>query len=121
MFRKMPFILLFLITLILLLHPFISLYLKQLLFATSLTIKSFIIFLLPTIFGLLFNTMINMANQASKIIFLILFCVCCSNILSTFLSHYIGKIAYHIDLSLILYRSNKELLPLWSLPLPTLI
>ncbi len=119
MFRKMPFILLFVILLILLIAPFISVEIKQILFAVSVTIKSLIIFLLPIIiFGLLFKTMVSLASRATLVILLILACVCCSNILSTFTSHFVGAWVYHFNLSLIQSTSAQTLLPFWSWQFP---
>ncbi len=122
MFRKMPLVLMLIIAGVILLNPFIPDPIKQILYGISLTIKSLIIFLLPfIIFGLLFKTMIHLSNSASKVILLILACVCAANFISTFLSHYMGELAYHLDLSLIQPHGTKELLPQWSFQFPRLI
>src|SRR5579862_9689095 len=100
MFRKMPVILLLIIAAAMLCHPWISISVKQFLYAISLTIKSFIVFLLPfIIFGLLFKTMATLSRGATTLIALILGCVCFSNALSTFLSHFVGEWIYQFDLS----------------------
>lgn len=122
MFRKLPFILIGLIAGLLLIDGFLSYEVKSFLLAVSLTIKSFIITLLPfIIFGLLFKVMTQLANQATKIILLILAMVCCSNFLSTFISHFVGIWVFHFDLSVIQPQNSNELSPLWDLRIPKLI
>ncbi len=122
MFRKMPFVLIIVIAAILLLNPFFSYETKQIFYAISLTIKSLIIFLLPIIiFGLLFKTMISLARRATLLVLLVLLCVCSSNILSTFLSHYIGEWVYHLDLTLVKPNPVQALLPAWKWQFPQLI
>jgi Na+/H+-dicarboxylate symporter len=117
MFRKMPIFLIALILLLLAVDNYLPHEVKAFLYAVSLTIKSFIITLLPVIiFGLLFKVMTQLAKQATKIILLILALVCCSNFLSTFISHYVGMWVYHFDLSLIQPKGGDELEPLWTLP-----
>ena len=122
MFRKMPFILLAIILAIIFLDPWIPLILKQILYSISLSIKSIIIMLLPfIIFGLLFKAVVMLSNKATKIIGLILVLVCCSNFISTFLSHYVGIYVYNFDLSMVMPKEISGLSPLWSLELPKLI
>lgn len=122
MFRKMPFILLVIILAIVLLDRFIPLDIKQFLYAVSLSIKAIIVLMLPLIiFGLLFKAAVILANNATKIIGIILVAVCCSNFISTFLSHYVGKYVYSFDLSMILPKELFHLEPLWNLNLPKLI
>lgn len=122
MFRKMPFILLIMIIAILYLNQYIPLEVKQVLYAISLSIKSIIVLILPfIIFGLLFKTVVGLAQRATLIIGLIVLCVCCSNATSTFLSHYVGSWIYNFDLSLILPKESSGLTPAWSLDLPRLI
>lgn len=90
MFQHMPLILIGIIVLIISIQGFIPDPLQSFLYGVSLSIKSLIIFLLPfIIFGLLFKAAVNLASHATKIIFLILIGICCSNFLSTFLSHYV--------------------------------
>lgn len=122
MLRSMPFVLVMIIAVTLLLNPFIPLETKQILYAISLMMKSMIVFLLPfIIFGLLFKTIIGLAQRATAIIALILLCVCCSNFTSTFLSHYVGVWIYHFNLSLVLPNDTQGLTPAWSWQFPTLI
>ena len=122
MFRSMPFLLLIVIAMIVLFDSFIPLEVKQILLAMSLSFKSAIIFVLPIIiFSLLFKTMVNLASKATAVIALILVCVCCSNFLSTFISHYIGQMIYHLDISIIPPRTTEGLIPAWSWQLPKLI
>jgi len=122
MFRSMPFVLIVVIAITLFLNPFMSLEVKQFLYAVSLTVKSGIIFLLPLIiFSLLFNTMVGLARRATAVIALILLCVCCSNFTATFLSHYVGMWIYHIDLSIIQPKNTAGLMPMWIAQWPKLI
>lgn len=122
MFRKMPFILLAIMVSIVLLNPLIPEAAKQVLYALSLTIKSGIMFILPfIIFGLLFSTMVDLAHRATGIILLILVCVCSSNYLSTFLSHYVGSFIYHLDFSLVSPEKLSGLNPAWDWTLAPLV
>lgn len=122
MFRKMPYILVASIVVIMLINPFIPLVVKQFLYAISLSIKSLIIFVLPfIIFSLLFKAAITLAHSAVRIIGMILALVCCSNFISTFLSHYVGIWIYHFDLSMIVPEGVAGLEPLWTVSLPTVI
>jgi Na+/H+-dicarboxylate symporter len=122
MFRKMPFILAAVIGLITLLYPFIPLVIKEGLYAISLSIKEIIVLFLPfIIFGLLFKAAVTLANNATKIILMILVLLCCSNFISTFLSHYVGAWIYNFDLSLVSPQKIIELKPLWSWKAPTLV
>ncbi len=122
MFRKMPFILLAVIAIIMLLDPVIPFFIKQYLYSVSLTIKAIIVFLLPIIiFSLLFKSAVTLSSGATKIIGIILILVCCSNFLSTFLSHYVGELIYKLELSMIMQDNINELVSLWSIDLPKLI
>lgn len=126
MFRQMPVILIALICAIVFLNSYIPLPFQQAFYAMSLTIKSCIIFLLPLIiFGLLFKAALNLSNNATRIIGLILGGVCLSNFISTYLSHFIGEWIYHFDLSLIspeaLGQGQSGLQPLWTFTLPSWI
>lgn len=109
MFSKMPVILVVLIAGIVWLNPYIPSSVQQILYAISLSIKSGIIFVLPyVIFGLLFKAALNLSNNASKIIGLILGGVCVSSFISLFISHFIGEWVYGFDLSLIIPKSSQE-------------
>ncbi len=122
MFSKMPFVLIAVVLAVVFLDPFISLTLKQTLYALSLTIKEIIVALLPfIIFGLLFKASVTLASGATRIIGLILVLVCISNFVSTFLSHSVGSWIYHFDLSMIKPKEFQGLQPLWTLTLPKLI
>lgn len=122
MFRKMPFILLLLISVIVIFGHHIPVYVQSFLYTISLSIKAVIISILPLIiFGLLYKVMTQLAQSASKLILLILAGVCCSNFLSTFVSHYVGMWIYHFDLSVIPPQSANALVPLWELHLPNFI
>jgi len=116
MFGRMPYILLGIIALCVLCDPWITPEIKSFIYALSLTIKSGIFIVLPVlIFGLLFKTAISLANQATKTILFILLCVCCSNFLSTMLSHFVGSGVYECTLSLLLPKTTAPLAPLWTI------
>lgn len=103
MLRKMPFVLVTIIISIIFLNPLIPLYYQQLIYSVSLSIKSIIVFLLPfIIFSLLFKAVVNLSNNATRIIFIILIAVFCSNFLSTFISKIVGSLVYNFNLSIIL-------------------
>lgn len=122
MFRKMPFLLVFIILAIVFLDPIMPLFLKKTLYSISITIKSLIIFFLPLIiFGLLFKASVILSSNATKVIGTILLLVCCSNFCSTFLSHYLGIWIYNFDISLIIPKEIGSLTTLWTLKLPQLI
>jgi Na+/H+-dicarboxylate symporter len=65
--------------------------------------------------------MVNLARRATLVVLLILLCVCSSNVISTFLSHYIGEWVYHFNLSLVKPNSVQTLLPAWSFEFPKLM
>ncbi len=122
MFRRMPIILLISIIILFFIEKNIPLVFKQILYSLSLSIKEVIVFALPiVIFALLFKTILSLSQNATKIIGLILILVCCSNFLSTFLSHYVGGWIYNFDLSMIMPNEHKELVALWNFSLPKLI
>ena len=122
MFRKMPFLLVFIILAIVFLDPILPLSLKEFLYSISITIKSLIIFFLPfIIFGLLFKASVILSSNATKVIGTILLLVCCSNFCSTFLSHYLGIWIYNFDISLLIPKETGGLTTLWTLELPQLI
>lgn len=122
MFKKIPFILLAIILAIISLNQFIPIEIKQFLYTISLFIKSIVVFLLPIIiFGLLFKTAVGLASSATRVIVFILIAVCCSNFISTFLSHGVGSWVYQFDLSVMLPSQGNNLKSLWTLELPKII
>ena len=122
MFHRMPFVLIAVILAAIILDPFIPIEGKQILYGISLSIKSLIIFLLPIIvFGLLFKAAVQLANNATRIILLILVCVCLSSFLCLFVSHYVGQWVYRFDLSLIPPQESEGLQTSWFLSFPKLI
>ncbi len=122
MFKKIPVMLLVVIITIIFAGQFIPLPIKQRLYEISLFIKSLLVMLLPLlIFSLLFKASVNLAHHATRIIGLILVCVCGSSILCLFLSHYIGIWVYQMDLSIVLPKNSNELTPVWTISLPRLI
>lgn len=122
MFHKMPYILFGLILLTLVIYSYLPIPVMQFFYALSLSIKSLIIFLLPfIIFCLLFKTMVELSRRATTVILLILLCVCVSNAITTFFSHYVGSMVYQFDFSLIMPVSSKPLIPTWTFNLPSLL
>ncbi|MCS5712358.1 cation:dicarboxylate symporter family transporter [Candidatus Berkiella aquae] len=122
MFHKMPLYLLAVILGVVLLQPYLSNEVQAALYGVSLSIKNLLLFILPAvIFSLLFKTAVDLAHQATKLILLILAAVCCSNFLSTFISHYVGTSLYLFDLKLVLPSTINELTPLWQLQFPSWI
>ncbi len=122
MFKKMPFILLIVIALVVLFERFIPVTLLSFFYGLSLSIKSVIIFLLPAvIFMLLFKTTAQLSGKATKIILLLLFAISCSNFISTLVSYVVGNGIYHLDLSINLPKDSSELTPSWLFSLPKLI
>ncbi|MEG8230254.1 cation:dicarboxylase symporter family transporter [Candidatus Rickettsia tasmanensis] len=104
------------------LNPLMSLEVQRLLYSISLSIKSIIGLFLPLIiFGLLFKSVVMLAKDATRIVFLILLLVCGSNFCSTFISHYVGIYIYQFDLSIISPIENDSLKPLWLLNFPNII
>lgn len=122
MFSKMPVIMLAIIGAIFLLDGFIPYEVKSHVFALSLLVKSIIIFSLPfIIFMLLFKTVAKLSSSATKVIFLILAAVCCSNFISTMVSYQIGSSIYHMDLSLAIPQDVAGLQPAWSQTIPSVV
>lgn len=102
LFKKMPIILGFIIIIVIGIGNKIPLETAQMLYGISLSIKSFIIFILPAlIFILLFNAAVNLSKDASKIILLIISGVVISNFITTSLAGFIGQWVYSFDMNLI--------------------
>ncbi|MDP2194151.1 MAG: cation:dicarboxylase symporter family transporter, partial [Alphaproteobacteria bacterium] len=122
MFKKMPFLLIILILITTLITPYLSFEVKQFVFTTSFIIKKVIVFLLPlVIFGLLFKTVIQLAEKATKIILAILVFICLSNLLSTMLSYVVAQWVYGFNFRMITPNSIQELVPLFDVPLSPFI
>lgn len=101
LFLKMPVILGFIILLIIGVGNKIPLETAQMLYGISLSIKSFIIFILPfLIFTLLFNASVNLSKDASKIILIIILGVIASNFTTTSIAGFIGQWVYSFDMEL---------------------
>lgn len=122
MLRNIPLIVLFIGAIIILFSKFIPVVVFQNLYAISLAIKSFIIFILPVIiFGLLLKSTINLAEDASLIIGLILGCVVVSSILALICSKFVGQFIYSLNLSIYSPDPNANLAAAWNLEFPNLI
>lgn len=119
MFKKMPFILLGVILSAGIMTPWLPVPCRSVLYGVSLSLKSLIVFMLPfLIFGLLFKTAVQIAGKATKTILLILGAVCCSNFFSTFLSYWVGRVAYRMDLPMALPPEGSALQAAWTFSLP---
>ncbi len=122
MIKKMPFILIIVMSIAGLLEPHIPLNIKGFIYGISLSIKSILFFLLPgLIFLLLFKTASTLAKGATKLIFIILGFVILSNCISTFSSYGIGKALHKCNISLQMPDHTNELTSLWHLQLPTFL
>lgn len=123
MLKKLPVVLGLIIVLSILLNPVIPLPVKQVIYACSLTIKSIVLFLLPfIIFGLLFKTFVKLSDKALSVIILIFGCLCTSNFINTYLTHYIGSLFYYFDLHIgEKITPAAQLSPYFSLELPQLV
>ena len=123
MLKKLPVILILVIILSILFNSIIPLMFKQIIFACSLTIKSIVLFLLPfVIFGLLFKTFVKLADNALSVIVLIFGGLCLSNLINTFLTHYVGSLFYQFDLNIgHVIKNTDQLAPYFSLQLPQII
>lgn len=122
MLKKIPILLLILIALIAIGNQHISLPIKSFAFALALSIKAILVFSLPLlIFLLIFKTISELAQGATKLIFIILLCVVLSNFTSTFTSFCMGKILHGLDISMTFPEKKNELMPLWSFCLPSLL
>lgn len=122
MFKKMPFVLLSLILSISLIGSWIPVTIQEFLYGLSLTIKSFIVFILPFIvFCLLFRTTVHLAKRATSIILWIIALVCLSNFVSTLISYGFGLFVYQLDLSIALPQDKALLQPVGDFAFPKLI
>lgn len=122
MFQKMPFLLIFIIVSVFLGGGFLPVSLQSALYASSLTIKSLIAFLLPfIIFGLLFRASVLMARKATWIVGIILISVCLSTFIAVFLARFVGILAYNISGAVSFPESAQALCPLWHFEFPTFI
>lgn len=119
MFRNMPFVLLTIILLIISFSSWISPYYQSALYGLSLTIKSFIVFVLPlVVFGLLFKIAVHFSSKASNIILFILAAICVSNFFSTLISFVIGQYVYNLDITMQFPSESDSLVPVWDFILP---
>lgn len=122
MFCKTPFVLLAMGLILFLFDSIVPIALKEIIYALSLSLKSFIVFVLPVlIFLLLFNTIAKLTNKATWLVFGILGAICCSNFLSTIISYHVGSFIYQFDLSLTVPLARNELIPTWEFQFPKLI
>lgn len=122
MFRSLPFMLMVMIVAFMFADAYIPIYIKQMLYALSLTIKSAIIFVLPfIIFSLLFHTTVNLTSRAKGVILIILSAVMCSNFMAAYLSHYVGEWVHQYQFAMLVPQQGSNLEPLWQMNLPAVI
>lgn len=122
MLKKMPFILLGVILLVIGVDSYLPVAVKSVLYALSVTIKSAIVFILPAlVFMLLFRAVSKLASNATKMIVCILLAVLCSNFISIMISQMIGRAVFHLDLEIATPAGVTGLIPAWSFVLPKLI
>lgn len=117
MLRKMPFILVAMIFAITVIDFPIEV--ERFFYSISLTIKSFIITLLPiVIFCLLFKAIVNLSSKAGRLITTILILICISNLFSTSLSYFIGTLIYGFNFHIIKPHDLPSIEPLWLFDIP---
>lgn len=122
MFHKMPFILVAVILAALFFGDSLPIPFQSTLYGASLSIKSFIVFILPVIiFGLLFKTAVQFAKDASKMFLLIIGGVCLSNLISTIISYSVGSYIYSFDLSIKFPEVGHLLMPTYEIAFPKLV
>lgn len=118
----MPFILLGIILSSLLFGGNLPTEYQSVIYGASLSIKSFIVLVLPVIiFGLLFKTAVQFARDASRMFLFILGGVCISNLMSTIISYSVGNLVYSFDLSISFPTGSQLLLPLYEITFPKFI
>ncbi len=108
----------------LLFGQWMPLWLKSLCYATSLSLKTLLLFVLPAIiFSCLFSCFLSLqGSKALKFMLGLFVIVCASNFISTLIAYGIGSLKL-VDLN-ILEQSNatvSALEPLWQFELPTLL
>lgn len=124
LFKSLPVVLTAVIGGFLLLKGFISIEAKSFLYATSLSIKDILVFLMPLIIT---SSMITMLVDLGKSSFLFvlkfIIIVCGSNFLSTFIAYGVGTVAlpHFSHITSLKLVNSASLSPLWNLHLPTLI
>jgi Na+/H+-dicarboxylate symporter len=122
MFHRMPVILVFIVIFVFFFGNSVPEGIQAGLLATSLSIKSVVMMLLPIIiFSLLFQTMHRLSDQSSKLILGILAGVCISNFVSTWMSYGVGSLIHLWSGAIDKPGVINELQPLWIWELPRLL
>lgn len=122
MLHKLPLILLILVVLSFLVSPHIPLVWQQGIYTVGLLTKEVVVWSLPLfIFCLMFRTASELSGNVTKMVGMVLVFACCSNFISTFLSHYVGEIAYSYSSHTSLPSVNNMLEPLWQFQIPRLV
>lgn len=101
--------------------PWVPLSIKSFLYASSLTLKELLLFVLPAIiFSCLFSCLLSFqGSKALKFVFTLFALVCVSNFTSVLIAYGIGNLQL-IDLNLVQASQSHtlELSPLWEMTLP---
>jgi Na+/H+-dicarboxylate symporter len=119
MFKNMPLFLVVSLSLLAIFSSIIPISLLSFLFAISLSIKSLIVCILPAIiFMLLFKTISQFSNKATKVIFFVLLAIVISNFISTLVSYFVGSSIYNLDISINLPKTEDSLNPSFLFTFP---
>lgn len=122
MLRSLPFLFLCLLGIVICLEPWMPMLLKSGLVALSFTIKTGLMTVLPLIiFCLMFKVAVQLTHHASKMLLGLALMVCCSNFVTTWLSHYVGMGLSFCHISILFPDAANTLLPLWELKLPSFV
>lgn len=120
---KLPIMLLTVLFLPLLLGQHISVEIKSVSYALSLSMKTILEFLMPfIIFSFVFSCLANLQKGAVFFVFLLVICVFASNftaLMAGYTSGYIGLHLYHFTATAV--DSSPQLLPAWQFHLQKLI
>jgi Na+/H+-dicarboxylate symporter len=120
----MPLLLLAVVAFSLLAGDLIPSPLETVLYATSLTLKELVIFILPLlVFSFVFSSLLQLSKKAVKFVLMLVAMVCLSNFLATNVAYYLGgSFLYKAHFSKIQQLiSPSTLNPAWNWHLPTLL
>lgn len=118
MLKKIPLLIVCWIIFLCVVNQCIPLYLKNILFSISITVKSVIVFMIPIIiFSLVFKSAVKLSDNGTKTILLIIFMICTSNFISTSISQFIGKFIYDLNLPVCKISHIEHLKQLWIMSL----
>lgn len=122
MFKKMPFVLLACIAVVVLTNGILPVDVKSFFYSISLTIKSIILFFLPyVVFCMIFKSCVSVSSGASKLMLCIFSFVCVSNCISTSLGIAVGHFVYKMNIPMVKHVMSDSLVPMWDLKFPDVI